>query len=238
MIVYLWGDPLLFSFSPMFQMAAAAKVDVNLNYILCRDSFDIFKKKLLDDKCAGANITAPYKEKAIHLADFLTENALKSGVVNTLFKKDGKLWGDNTDGEGFCMWLKQSGLMEKRISILGNGGAARGLAWSLFKKEIKITIYARNEKGWEKNFGLFRDISLFSENEITINCTPQKIVGKKIFSISYSATDISASAGGMLAYQGYFSFLRWFNKPISSDFFIKTLFECHNSINLIPFLKK
>ncbi len=238
MIVYLWGFPLHFSFSPMFQMTAAAKVGINLNYLLCREPLEFFKEKLLDYDCIGANITAPYKEKALTLVDELTENALNSGAVNTIYKKDGKLYGDNTDGEGLCMWLEQSGFMEKSISLLGNGGAARGIAWSLFKRGISVTIYGRHEKGWESLFGSFKNISSFSEKEITINCITEKIVGERILNINYSESNLSSSAGGMLAYQGYYSFLRWFNKNVEPDFFIKTLFECYNSINILPFLKK
>ncbi|WP_371224816.1 shikimate dehydrogenase [Roseovarius sp. 2305UL8-3] len=84
----------------------------------------------------GANITVPHKEKVMELADLVTDRAILIGAANTLiFRKDGKIHADNTDGYGFVQNLKQSapGWNPKAgpAAVLGAGGAARAVVASL-----------------------------------------------------------------------------------------------------------
>lgn len=79
----------------------------------------------------GLNITLPHKETAWRMAEWLSENAERAGAVNTLYiKDDGRLAGDNTDGVGMVRDIEQNHqgeLRNKRILILGAGGAVRGV---------------------------------------------------------------------------------------------------------------
>ena len=84
----------------------------------------------------GANVTVPHKEKVMELADLVTDRATLIGAANTLiFRKDGKLHADNTDGYGFIQnlrenapdWTPQTG----PAAVLGAGGAARAVVASL-----------------------------------------------------------------------------------------------------------
>ena len=84
----------------------------------------------------GVNITVPHKEKVMELADLVTDRAILIGAANTLiFRKDGKIHADNTDGYGFIQNLKQSapGWDPKAgpAAVLGAGGAARAVIAAL-----------------------------------------------------------------------------------------------------------
>ena len=83
------------------------------------DSVKIFGMK-------GINLTMPHKIKVLPYLDELSPAAEIIGAVNTVIQKEGKLFGENTDGKGFVTALKNSGetLDKKNVTILGAGGAA------------------------------------------------------------------------------------------------------------------
>ena len=87
------------------------------------DSVKIFDMK-------GINLTMPHKIKVLPYLDELSPAAEIIGAVNTVIQKEGKLFGENTDGKGFVTALKNSGetLDKKNVTILGAGGAARAIA--------------------------------------------------------------------------------------------------------------
>ena len=78
----------------------------------------------------GLNVTLPHKEAVLELADLVTDRAKLIGAANTLiFRKDGKIHADNTDGYGFMQNLLQSAPkwnpQAGPAMVLGAGGAAR-----------------------------------------------------------------------------------------------------------------
>jgi len=84
----------------------------------------------------GVNITVPHKERALEIADLVTDRATLIGAANTLiFRKDGKIHADNTDGYGFIQNLRQNAPdwhpEAGPAAILGAGGAARAVVASL-----------------------------------------------------------------------------------------------------------
>ncbi len=84
----------------------------------------------------GVNITVPHKERIMEIADLITDRAILIGAANTLiFRKDGKIHADNTDGYGFVQNLKQSAPSwdpaAGPAAVLGAGGAARAIIASL-----------------------------------------------------------------------------------------------------------
>lgn len=83
---------------------------------------------------AGFNLTIPFKTQVLPLLDELTPEADVIGAVNTVWNEGGKLVGDNTDGKGFLLALKEEKGVDpagKRILLLGAGGAARAIAMTL-----------------------------------------------------------------------------------------------------------
>jgi shikimate dehydrogenase len=85
----------------------------------------------------GLNVTVPFKTDAFALLDDLSDHARAAGAVNTLIVRDGGLLrGDNTDGIGLIRDLRINHgleLADKRILLLGAGGAARGVLRPLFE---------------------------------------------------------------------------------------------------------
>jgi len=96
----------------------------------------------------GLNITVPFKEDAFRLVDELSLRAKRAQAVNTIkINEDGTLLGENTDGVGLVRDLTDNlkfSLQDKRILVLGAGGAVRGvLAPLLMKNPAKLTIANR-----------------------------------------------------------------------------------------------
>ncbi|MFI3272767.1 MAG: shikimate dehydrogenase [Pseudomonadota bacterium] len=98
-------------------------------------------------KIQGLSVTIPHKQTVMEHCDKLTKAAQDIGAVNTLYWKNGKLWGGNTDIVGFLAPLKKMSLGDtikpKTALILGAGGAARAVVAGL--KELGIPyIYIAN----------------------------------------------------------------------------------------------
>ena len=156
------GKPLKHSFSPIIH-----------NYWLTKYSKPyIYEKKEIDSsflpdiisqmknkKLIGVNVTIPYKRNVYNLLKNLDINAKKSKAVNTIYLKDEKVFGQNTDGVGYCQALKQEmnfDVMNKNILVLGSGGASFGIVSELINRGVsKIIVSNRTlEKSYEliKNF--------------------------------------------------------------------------------------
>ncbi|MCF2906031.1 shikimate dehydrogenase [Octadecabacter sp. CECT 8868] len=110
----------------------------------------------------GCNVTAPHKLAALELADLATDRATLIGAANTLiFRKDGKIHADNTDGYGFIANLKQGapGWAPSigPAAVLGAGGAARAVIASLIEvgvQEILLSNRTRpNAEALKSSFG-------------------------------------------------------------------------------------
>lgn len=101
----------------------------------------------------GINLTMPHKVKVLGFLDELSKAASIIGAVNTVVHRDGKLYGENTDGKGFVTALKNEGmsLEGKRVTMLGAGGAARAICVECALNEAEhITVINRNaERGRE-----------------------------------------------------------------------------------------
>ncbi len=85
-----------------------------------------------DTDFLGAAIAVPHKEAVARwLGERVTPEAARIGAVNCLFRRDGRLWGTNTDGEAARVSLERrvGGLLsEKRVLLLGPGGAGKAVA--------------------------------------------------------------------------------------------------------------
>ena len=95
----------------------------------------------------GANVTIPHKERALQLADLVSDRAALIGAANTLiFREDGKLHADNTDGYGFIENLRRNAPGWQAPAgpavVIGAGGAARAVIAALIDAgagEIRLT---------------------------------------------------------------------------------------------------
>lgn len=129
----VFGDPVDDNPTGVVEEAAFAAKNLNYRYLTIKvlpedlgkamDSVKIFDMK-------GINLTMPHKIKVLPYLDELSPAAEIIGAVNTVIQKEGRLFGENTDGKGFVTALKNSGetLDKKNVTILGAGGAARAIA--------------------------------------------------------------------------------------------------------------
>jgi shikimate dehydrogenase len=123
---------------------------------------DEFKNKNLD----GANVTVPFKEIAFEIVDEVVGIAKDIGAINTIIKKDNKLYGYNTDAMGFIEAIKEFENI-KKVLILGAGGTAKSLALILKKQNFHITILNRSKN----KLDFFKSLNLdtFSWDTFKIN---------------------------------------------------------------------
>jgi len=145
----VYGNPIEQSRSPDIHHIFATKSQQTINYqkqFVDLDGFSTAVSYFISQGGKGANVTAPFKEEALRLSDVLTDRASLAGAVNTLTFKNGKIYGDNTDGEGLVQDLLMNGvtLKQSRILILGAGGAVRGVLLPILAQSPKsITIANR-----------------------------------------------------------------------------------------------
>ena len=96
----------------------------------------------------GINITMPHKGEVLQYLDEISESARIMGAVNTVYWKNGKLAGENTDGKGFLKSIQDGEvpIKGKKAVILGAGGAARAIAVELADAGIKtVTVINKNK---------------------------------------------------------------------------------------------
>ena len=149
-IIGLIGENIENSLSPLFHNQIILKHSVNFCYL----PFQVVETDLGEAiqgiralNVRGVNITFPYKEKVIEFLDEVEESARRIGAVNTIVNNKGILTGYNTDVIGFKKSLQDNGkfvIKEKKAVILGAGGAARAVTYSLLEEGIEeISIFNR-----------------------------------------------------------------------------------------------
>ncbi|CAN2043709.1 Shikimate dehydrogenase (NADP(+)) [Candidatus Magnetomoraceae bacterium gMMP-1] len=97
---------------------------------------------------SGANVTVPYKEAVMPYLDFISEEALAIGAVNTIVPENEKLKGYNTDASGLMDVLKIKRINDdcKSALVFGTGGASKAVVFALKKMGIsRIVIAGRNK---------------------------------------------------------------------------------------------
>ena len=145
------GNPVAQSKSPVIHENFASQCGIDLSYDRLLSPINRFEKTVetfFNTGGNGLNVTMPFKEEAFRLCDRLSERAKLAEAVNTLYLKDGALVGDNTDGEGVVRDLSFHGvnLKDKRILLIGAGGAAKGCVASLLDtKPSHLTIVNRTK---------------------------------------------------------------------------------------------
>lgn len=125
---------------------------------------------------SGLNITIPYKKDVIPLCDHISELAEKIGAVNTLYWKEGKLTGHNTDYEGFLYAAQRAGISfeNKTVLILGSGGTSLMARYAACDKGAKrIIIASRRKTDTDFETVSYEDLSNISDEiDVIVNTTP------------------------------------------------------------------
>jgi shikimate dehydrogenase len=162
----VFGNPINHSKSPVLHTLFADQTHQHLTYTSeCIDvgGFSSAAKDFFSSGGKGLNVTVPFKHDAYIFATSLTARAIRAGAVNTLFvNKRDVIVGDNTDGIGLVADLKQHlqwQLNDKKILILGAGGAVRGILEPLIDELPRsITIVNRSREKAQLLANDFADI--------------------------------------------------------------------------------
>lgn len=133
------GNPISHSLSPKLHNYWLNRYGLQGSYTalqIAEDDLETTIRSLPDQGFIGANVTLPHKVSVLQLADHITDRATLIGAANTLiFKDDGRIFADNTDGYGFLANLKQGAPdwdpKSGPAAILGAGGAARAIIVAL-----------------------------------------------------------------------------------------------------------
>ena len=139
----VFGNPIAHSLSPTIHQMFAEQYSLPISYEKIGPDENDFENALstfFDDADAvGCNVTAPFKGRALQQADTLNKAAELAGAVNTLYKKDRRLQGFNTDGIGLVADISNQGveLADKKVLLIGAGGAARGAVHPLLEAGVK-----------------------------------------------------------------------------------------------------
>jgi shikimate dehydrogenase len=147
--VRLLGYPVGHSLSPQMHGAAFSALGIDADYAVWEThptQLATHVGALRGQKFLGANVTIPHKEQVVALLDEVSPLALRAGAVNTIVKRGTTLRGENTDIGGFLWPLRAGGaaLDRWRVTLLGAGGAARGVAVALLDAGVpRLTIVNR-----------------------------------------------------------------------------------------------
>ncbi|CAM8385647.1 AroE Shikimate 5-dehydrogenase [Candidatus Methylopumilus universalis] len=135
------GNPIHHSLSPQIHRAFAKETGLHIEYEAILSPLDEFKNtihQLIAQKLSGANVTLPFKKEAYELASQHSNHAKIAEAANTLEFKDDQIIGHNTDGIGLVRDLEQNlniYLKSKKILLIGAGGAAEGVIYSMLEKK-------------------------------------------------------------------------------------------------------
>lgn len=164
----LVGYPLGHSLSPKIQAAALQACGLQGDYVLFpihpddKQGLQDLLVRVRGGEIQGLNVTIPHKQNVMPLLDELTPTAASIGAVNTIYLREHKLIGDNTDAPGFLADLQRFLSTETRrhgdlqALVLGAGGSARAVVYALLNDGWKVVIAARRiEQASElaKHFG-------------------------------------------------------------------------------------
>lgn len=132
-LVGVFGDPVDGNPTGVMEEAGFAALGLNYRYLTLKvtpEDFDIAMKSLKALHMKGINLTMPHKIAVLPYLDEISPAAKIIGAVNTIDIREGRLFGDNTDGKGFvqALEMEQVSPRGKQVTILGAGGASKAIA--------------------------------------------------------------------------------------------------------------
>ena len=176
------GNPIEHSLSPILHNYWIKSNNINATYDkqkLNENELEQLILKVKEKKISGINVTVPFKKTIIPYLEELSLEAEKTQSVNTIYLKNNKVIGHNTDIVGFQTSIEKSeyNLENKKVLILGAGGVVPSIIFALTKmKPLKITISNRTKEKAENLKKLFKNIEIiewgkFSDFDMIINAT-------------------------------------------------------------------
>ena len=189
---YVIGNPISHSKSPIIHQNFAEQTGIALSYEQYFSEIPDFEStidRFVKTGVAGVNVTLPFKERAFALCNEVSIRAKLSRAVNTLSFIDGKIFGDNTDGAGLVsdFSFNQVSLLNKKILIIGAGGATRGAIPALLDADpTSITIVNRTFEKAQLILDELEHERLFAEHinklsdqyDVIINATSSSVTNE------------------------------------------------------------
>jgi shikimate dehydrogenase len=177
----LIGYPLGHSLSPKIHAAALKACGLQGDYSLFpilpddRQGLRDLIAHIRSGEITGLNVTIPHKQNVIEFVDELTPTAKAIGAVNTIYLRDNKLVGDNTDAAGFLADLKKgigNGELGKSAIVLGAGGSARAVVYALLNDGWEVTLAARRIEQADQLANEFANHQLLITNYSSLILSP------------------------------------------------------------------
>ena len=149
--VGLIGYPVEHSVSPPMQQAAFDHYQLPARYGAWATLPEELPERVNGLRASGflgANVTVPHKEAVLPLLDELSPDAQAIGAANTIVNRGGRLFGYNTDVDGFLHALREDASFAprgKRVIVLGAGGAARAVVYGLMREGVReLAVFNRH----------------------------------------------------------------------------------------------
>lgn len=224
----VFGHPISHSLSPQIHQAFARQFGIDLVYRTIDAEplafADAVKRFFGDEAGHGANVTLPHKAAAFALADERTQAATRAGTANVLTRlADGRLSAHNTDGAALVRDLTDRHDLDLRghdALLLGAGGAARAVAWSLFEAGVQtLTIVNRSPEAADAladaigeparvHTRYWEDLSHIGSFDLIVNATSAGTLGQS-FTLPFSLAASRAVCYDLGYGKAAFSFLAW-----------------------------
>jgi shikimate dehydrogenase len=196
------GNPIEHSLSPELHNYWIKKNNIDAIYEKQKINEDQLKQYILqvkDKKINGINVTVPFKKTIIPYLDELSIEAQSTQSVNTIYQKNNKIVGHNTDIFGFRTSIEKTeyDLKNKEVLILGAGGVVPSIIFSLIKMKVsKITISNRTKEKAENLKKIYKDLEIIkwgdiSNFDIIINATSLGL--KKEDNLNFDFSSISGN---------------------------------------------
>ena len=176
------GNPIDHSLSPILHNYWLKQNNINAIYEkkkLNKDELGNLISEIKEKKIEGINITVPFKKLVIPHLDKLTNDALSTQSVNTVYSEGNEIIGHNTDITGFEIGLKKTNykVQGKKIFILGAGGVVPSIIFALKKMNVsEIIVSNRTRTNAQDLEKLFNDLKIIEwgnipDFDVVINAT-------------------------------------------------------------------
>ncbi len=248
------GDPIEHSLSPQLQEAGLKLAGLQGSTSRLKLSADKIEqlRAAISNEFDALSVTMPLKQVAASLCDELDPVAIRTGVVNSLLNRNGRIYGSCTDGKGLLEMVKEKYLFDESgssIVVIGAGGAATGIIDALQYSDVaSIAVLNRTASKIEGLQAKYSKVSsvIPSKIDLLINTVPSdsrvapsSIVGVTsetlCVDITYSPRESewmkffesegcrTTNGLGMLAYQAALQFNWWWNSKIDGSDLLKVI---------------
>ena len=191
------GNPIEHSLSPKLHNYWIKENNIEAKYEKLKLNENEIKSLILkvrEQKLNGVNVTVPFKKKVINYLDDLSLEAEKTQSVNTIYFKNNKVVGHNTDIGGFELAIRnlKFNMMDKKIFILGAGGVVPSIIFALNRMKVsEIIISNRTKTKAEQLNNLFKNLKIVNwgdipEFDVIINATSIGLNKDDVINLDFS----------------------------------------------------